>query len=83
MAFANRDVANGILIVGIHNAGALAINDVTIATDPANRPIFADWPAPARTWKSPGNTAYYVDSSVAMTRMTARAPRTPGALWTT
>ena len=62
MAFVNRDVANGILIVGIHNAGALAINNITITTDPANRPIFAGWPAPARTWKSPGNTAYYVDA---------------------
>ena len=62
MAFANRNEANGILIIGIHFAGALAINNIQISVDPANRPAFADWPDPKRTWKSPGGTAYYVDA---------------------
>ena len=51
LAFANRDVANGILIIGIHNAGALAINHITITTDPANRPVFMTGPRPY----APGN----------------------------
>ena len=52
--------ADDILIIGIQNKGALAINNLTITMAPALRP--PDLPAPARTWKSPGGMAYYVDS---------------------
>lgn len=58
-AFTTRDPDN-ILIIGIQNKGALAINNLTLASAPAPRP--PDLPAPKRTWKSPGSTAYYVDS---------------------
>jgi hypothetical protein len=48
------------LIIGIYNRGAIAINNITIVTDPASIP--PAWPAPVRTWKSNGNVSYYVDS---------------------
>ena len=50
-----------ILILGIQNQGALAINNLTLTSTPAPRP--PSLPAPTRTWKSPGGTAYYVDSA--------------------
>ena len=53
--------ADDILIIGIQNKGALAINDLTLTATPAPEP--PGLPAPARTWKSPGGTAYYVDSA--------------------
>ena len=58
-AFTTRD-ADDILILGIQNKGALAINNLTITSTPAPRP--PDLPAPKRIWKSPGGMAYYVDS---------------------
>ena len=59
--FATLTDDNDILIIGIHNKGALSINNLTITTQPSPRP--PDLPAPKRTWKSPGQTAYYVDSA--------------------
>ncbi len=60
-AFNTRDSADSILIVGIQNTGALAINNLTITATPVARP--PDLPAPKRTWKSPGGTSYFVDSA--------------------
>ncbi len=59
-AFTTRD-ADDILIIGIQNKGALAINNLTLTSMPVPRP--PNLPAPKRTWKSPGGTAYYVDSA--------------------
>lgn len=59
-AFTTRE-ADDILILGIQNKGALAINNLTLTATPVPRP--PDLPAPKRTWKSPGGTAYYVDSA--------------------
>lgn len=53
--------ADDILIIGIQNKGALAINNLTLTAMPVPRP--PSLPAPARTWKSPGGMAYYVDSA--------------------
>ena len=53
--------ADDILIIGIQNKGALAINNLTLTATPVPQP--PSLPAPARTWKSPGGTAYYVDSA--------------------
>jgi len=58
-ALTTRD-GDAILIIGIQNKGALAINNLTITSTPALRPPAL--PAPARTWKSPGGTSYFVDS---------------------
>jgi hypothetical protein len=51
------------LILGIEFAGAVAVDNVVIRTDPANRVPEPRWPAPQRTWQSPGGTSYYVDSA--------------------
>ncbi len=48
------------LILGIQNKGAITITHLTVTVDPALRP--PDWPAPVRTWQSPGQTRYYADS---------------------
>ncbi len=62
LSIATRDAADYFLIIGVENRGAVSVNDLTIRTDPAHRPLVAGWPAPVRTWISPGGTAYYVDS---------------------
>lgn len=48
------------LILGIQNKGAITITHLTIAAAPA--PRLPDWPAPVRTWHSPGKVTYYADS---------------------
>ena len=56
--------AGDILILGIQNKGALAINTLTLTASPAPPlPTPPPLPAPKRTWKSPGGTAYFVDSA--------------------
>lgn len=50
------------LVLGLKNKGAVAIDNLTIVTDPANRVPELTMPKPQRTWTSPGNTTYYVDS---------------------
>ena len=55
------DTGGDVLILGIHNKGALAINAIVITSHPDLRPPAL--PAPARTWKSPGGTSYFVDSA--------------------
>lgn len=67
--------ADDILIIGIQNKGALAINNLTITSTPAPRP--PDLPAPKRTWKSPGGTAYYVDSAGGDDASNGRSVRRP------
>jgi len=59
-AFTTRE-ADDILIIGIQNRGALAINNLTLTATPVPRPPVL--PAPKRTWESPGGTAYFVDSA--------------------
>ena len=67
--------ADDILIIGIQNKGALAVNNLTITTVPALRP--PDLPAPKRTWKSQGGTAYYVDSARGKDADTGRSRARP------
>lgn len=63
MTVTTRAAADYYLIIGIQNQGALAIDNLVIRTDPISVPFDAPLPAPARTWKSSGNTPYYVDSA--------------------
>lgn len=62
LAFTTRNWGDYILIIGIRNRGALAIDNLVIKTNPTNRPLDVRLPEPHRTWKSPGRTKYYVDS---------------------
>lgn len=48
--------------IGIKNQGAIAIDNLVIQTDPAERPVVVALPEINRTWKSVGKTTYYVDS---------------------
>ncbi len=50
------------LIIGIQHNGALAINNLVIQTAPDLRPVEVPLPNPQRTWRSPGDRAYYLDS---------------------
>ena len=72
--FTTRD-ADDVLIIGIQNKGALAINNLTITTVPTLRP--PDLPAPKRIWKSLGGTAYYVDSARGKDADTGRSRARP------
>lgn len=51
------------LVLGIKNRGAVAIDNLTLETDPAERVPDLTMPKPERTWTSPGRTTYYVDSA--------------------
>jgi hypothetical protein len=62
LSLATRDAPDDYLIIGIENQGAIAVNNLVVRTDPAQRPRIVPWPDPIRTWTSPGNTAYYVDA---------------------
>jgi hypothetical protein len=64
------------LILGIQWRGALAIDNLVIKTDPQQRPEGDKLPAPERTWKSPGNCAYYVDSQAGNDAADGRSEQT-------
>jgi hypothetical protein len=51
------------LVLGIEWQGAIAIDNLVIRTDPAQRVPEPAFPAPQRTWTSPGKTVYYVDAA--------------------
>jgi hypothetical protein len=72
--FKTRSEDNDILILGIQNKGALTVSHLTITTSPIPRP--PDPPAPKRTWKSLGQTAYYVDSASGNDAHDGRSPQT-------
>lgn len=60
--FLTHNAPDYTLIIGIQHKGAIAIDNLVIQTDPANRPRDIRLPFPARVWTSPGHTAYYLDS---------------------
>ncbi|MDQ2732720.1 MAG: right-handed parallel beta-helix repeat-containing protein, partial [Armatimonadota bacterium] len=62
MSYTTRNQSDFILIIGIRNRGALAIDNLRIQTDPANHPVDVRLPEPHHTWKSPGKAKYFVDS---------------------
>ena len=59
-SFVTHNANDFYFIIGIQNKGAMAIDNLVIQTDPANRPITARWPEIKRTWKSPERTAFSV-----------------------
>ena len=75
ISFVRRDKADYMLILGIQHRGAASVNNFLVTTDPANRPAYADWPAPKRTWKSPGGTAYYADAVGGSDAADGRSPK--------
>ena len=76
LSLVTRKAENYTLIFGIRNRGAIAINNLVIATDPAHRPPDAGLPNAAPTWKSPGKTAYYLDSEHGNDTGDGRSPKT-------
>lgn len=80
LSLATRNAGDYYLIIGIENKGAEAINNLIIQTDPAHRPLVGVWPAPVRTWTSPGHTRYYMDS---VHGNDAHSGRSPSQAWRT
>jgi hypothetical protein len=74
-SFATRTADDYYLIVGIHNKGAIAIDNLVIKSDPAHRPTIAKTPGPERTWKSPGQALYYIDSVAGSNSADGRSPK--------
>ncbi len=68
------------LIMGIKNRGAVAIDNVRIVTDPENRPANYPLPTISRSWQSPGDTTYYIDSEAGDDADTGTSP---GKAWKT
>lgn len=63
MRLSTKNIGNYTLIIGIQNQGAIAINHLVIQTAPEERPIEVPLPNPQRTWSSPGDRSYYLDSA--------------------